>query len=838
MTLHSPVRIIVLLALCVASCSRTAQQLPGEDTVLRLQAPVAAQETKTWIDAGAAGAVAPVYWSAGDRICVNGVTSSALDVKSGDKLASADFYLRNVEAPYTVIYPHSAFTGVQDDSPVLDIPAVQAWKDGSFAEGSALLYGFSESKDAPVSMQNLCGAITFTLQDASGIKIKSLSITSLTEGSPIAGRFSLSTEGTPSLKPAGSNRARIDMELPEGGITITPEGTSFFFSLPAGDYPQGFVIRMDDVNKHILRRWWLRPSKDAATGVTLGAGKLVVFAAQAYDPDAREICSAEDWEEFAAAYNAGGDGWKAEWLGKDGTVKIGEDFTAKELTRLNTLSDVLDGCGHTVTVTAGTTPLVKTLTGTIRNLTVAGSNTASDPSTAGATVFVTTLSGGTIENCCNKAAVILNNHLGAVIAGPFVRTITSGRVENCVNEGPVSISIGLKKSEEETSYVDRYLLAGGIVALAKSIDGEAVIKDCVNKADISVTVNRPTTGATAAPLQAAYGGIVGSVISGTADKYLDIQSCHNQGNIAVDFSPVPESGTKITVSAAGGIVGGALTYKSSLTFSWYSSGTSQVTSQEGVYLHMKGCTTTGNVHNGICHNVAHGDPNMNFAAGLIGIANGLKDAPIVVEDCTVQGNTVEAITNTYYQRCGFCMISAGLAGFAGHAQFIGCTVKDCTVGSLNQPSYAVAGGIGMAPVTFKMEGCKIFAHLKQIRCYISGSTDEDKAARTTGHYAMAFSLSTKKGPEGSATGFGGMRNTLVNPAGSSVTGCSFGGSVTLNTKLVLYSAKSGWTEVVNTPLTANNVQNYLTCDTFNADYYKRGIPSMVTMSDNTYWNGQ
>lgn len=838
MTLRNPIRLFILLVLCMASCSRTAQPMLQENTVLRLQAPASAQETKTWIDAGAAGTVAPVYWSAGDRICVNGVTSSALDVKDGAKLASADFYLRNVEAPYSVIYPHSAFAGIEDGNTILDIPATQAWQEGSFAQGSALLYGFSESKDAPVSMQNLCGAITFTLQDASGIKVKSLSITSLSEGKPIAGRFSLTTSGTPALTPAGANSARIDMELPEGGLAITPEGTSFFFSIPAGDYPQGFVIRLDDENKHILRCWWLRPAKGSDAGVTLGAGKLVVFAPQAYVPDAREICSGADWEEFAAAYNAGGDGWKAEWLGKDGTIKLGDDFTAESLARINTLNDILDGCGHTVTVTAGTTPLVKTLTGTIRNLTVAGSNTASDPSTAGATVFVTTLSGGTIENCCNKAAIMLNNHLGAVIAGPFVRTFTSGRIVDCVNEGPITISVGLKKSEAESAYVDRYVLAGGLVALAKSIDGEALIKDCTNKADISVAINRPTTGATAAPLQAAYGGIVGSVISGTADNYLDIQSCHNQGNIAADYSPVPESGTKITVSAAGGIVGGALTYKSALTFSWYSSGTTQVTSQEGVYLRMKGCTSTGNVHNGICHNIAHGDPNMNFAAGLIGIANGLNAAPIVVEDCTVQDNTVEAITKTYYQRCGFCMVSAGLAGFAAHAQFKDCTVKDCTIGSLNQPSYAVAGGIGMAPVTFKMEGCRIFAHLKQIRCYISGSTEEDQRNRTTGHYAMGFSLSTKKGPEGSATGFGGMRNTLVNLEGSSVTGCAFGGSVTLNTKLVLYSAKSGFSEVTTTPLTSNNVQNYLTCDTFNADYYKRGITSMVTISNNIYWDGQ
>ena len=59
MTLNKhPFRIVILLALCMASCSRTAQQLPQNEAVLRLQAP--AQLSKTWIDAGADGSAAPV----------------------------------------------------------------------------------------------------------------------------------------------------------------------------------------------------------------------------------------------------------------------------------------------------------------------------------------------------------------------------------------------------------------------------------------------------------------------------------------------------------------------------------------------------------------------------------------------------------------------------------------------------------------------------------------------------------------------------------------------------------------------------------------------------------
>jgi hypothetical protein len=829
MTLKTTVRTLLLFALCLASCSRQAQPLPGEECVLRLQAPVQTTLTKTWLDASSGSSVAPVYWSAGDRVVVNGVVSSPLEAAPGQKLASASFFLMNVKTPYTVIYPDTAYAGKgENGSLLLDIPATQQWKDGSFCEGSALMYGYSEAEEAPVQMQNLCGAIAFTLKDQGGIKVKSMSLTSLTEGKPIAGHFSLNPGESLLLAPVGGNSSRIDMELPEGGITLTSSGTSFFFSIPAGEYPDGFLIRLDDENKHILRRWWLRPSEGAPAGVTLGAGKLVVFAACDYVPDAREICTAEDWEEFADAYNAGGNGWKAEWLGKDGTVKIGADFTAENLTRITTLADVLDGCGHTVTITAGTTPLVKTLTGTVRNLTIAGTNTPSDSSTDGASIFVTNLNGGTIQNCCNKATITLTNHARAIIAGPFVRTFTAGLVEGCVNEADFTLGCSIADA-------NRYFLTGGIVGLVKDLTGVALVKNCTNKGKFTLTAITTTTAAKT-PLQAAYGGIVGSVIGGTADKYLRVEGCVNEGDISVDFSPVPST-TVVAVTGAGGIIGTAMLYNGGLTFKWYSTGTAQVTSQEGVYFEMSGCVSKGNVHNGLCSKVAHGDPNMDFAAGLIGIANGLKDSPALIENCTVENINIEAIPNSYYQRSGFCMVSAGLAGFAGNASFKGCTVSGSKIGSLKRQSYAAAGGIGMAPITFTLQDCRIYADLFQIRSHITSGGVANPC--TDRHFAMGFSLSTKKGPSGaSGTGLGGMRNTLVNPEGSSVTGCSFGGSITTNPTLVEYSAQSGFSTVEKTDITAANYAKYIACESFTDDFYNRGVAAMVTISGNQYWNGQ
>ena len=825
-------------AALIAACSENGgDSSPAglQEVALNLMAPSSAA-TRTWIDASGTGTVAPVYWSNGDRIAVNGVISSPVAVEDGQKLASATFFLRNVEAPYSAVYPSGAYAGTDPDGNILlDIPAVQAWTEGSFAPGSALLYGSAVTAEEPVAMNNLCGAITFTLRDPNEVQLSSISITSLTDDKPIAGRFALDPE-TMELSPAGEVVNTVGMTLPQEGLSLSSAGTSFFLSLPAGAYPDGFLIRLDDARKHILRKFWLRPSAGADPGVSLAAGTLVVFEAEEYDPDAREICSAADWEEFATALNGSDPTYADEWVGKDGSVKIGADFQATSLSRLNSFTGVLDGCGHTITITAATSPLVNVLRGTLRNLTVAGTNRPGDSDIIGATVFVSSLAGGTIENCVNKADIIVAGQAKNEISGAFVRTMTGGSILNCVNEGNISLTCDLTS----TSF---YLLAGGFVAQVKDLTAASLIKDCVNKGNITVTATRPASSGKAIK-RAGYGGIVACIIDGTAEKYLTIESCTNEGNIAVDYSPVPSAGTTAAVSGVGGILGLAMKFSSETMFIWYSNGSSMAASQEGVYFKILSCSSKGNLHNGLCCSVAHGDPNTTFTAGIVGVANGLKASPALIQGCTVENISIESAPASHYEREGFCMVSAGLAGFAGHASFKNCDVTGCRIGTLKRKSYLVSGGIGMAPVTFTMEGCRIFADIQQIRCYFNKSNAN---AVMDGHYAMGFCLSTKKGPTGASTaGEGGFRNTLVNPDGSSVTGCSFGGTITVNPvnpdtgKLPYYQDKT-WTAPTSADvvtLTASNFNSYIACGSFERDYYNRNIPDMISFSDNQWWNGQ
>ena len=830
MTRFSFITSVMAAAALIAACSEKggdSSPAGSQEVALNLQAPSSAA-TRTWIDASGTGTTAPVYWSDGDRIAVNGVISSPLAVEDGQKLASATFFLRNVEAPYSAVYPSSAYAGTDPDGNILlDIPAVQAWTEGSFAPGSALLYGSAAIAEEPVAMSNLCGAITFTLKDPDEVQVGSLSITSLTDDKPIAGRFALDAE-TLELTPAGEVVSTVSMALPQEGLSLSAAGTSFFLSLPAGSYPEGFLIRLDDARKHILRKFWLRPSAGADPGITLAAGTLVVFEAQEYDPDAREICSAADWEEFAAALNGSAADFEEEWVGKDGSVKIGASFEATGLTRLTSFSGVLDGCGHTVTLTNATSPLVGTLTGTIRNLTVAGTNKPADSDIIGAAVFVSALNGGTIENCVNKADIITAQNAKNMVSGPFVRTMTAGSILNCVNEGNISLTCDVTSSS-------LYLVAGGFVAQVKELTAPALIKDCVNKGKITVTAVRELKTGKAIK-RAGYGGIVACVIDGSEDKYLTIDSCTNEGNITVNYNPVPTSGTTDAVSGAGGILGLAMTFKSEYQFHWFSNPLTE--EQNGVYFKMLSCSSTGNIRNGLCCSVQHGDPNATFAAGLIGVANGLKTAPALIEDCSVENATIMAAPESYYEREGFCMVSAGIAGFGGYVTIKNCSVNGCTIGTLDHKSYLVAGGIGMAPITFTMEGCRIFAHIQQIRCKFD-KTNVNKVM--DGHFAMGFCLSTKRGYE-SAAGYGGFRNIFVNPEGSSVKDCSFGGTITVNPSPIgIYYTDKTWEKPSSSDvitLTASNFTDYITCGTFTTDYYSRNIPDMITFSGNQWWNGQ
>ncbi|MBO4341025.1 MAG: hypothetical protein J5764_02510 [Bacteroidales bacterium] len=780
----------------------------GADVVLNLAVP-SGIESRTWLESDASSAVLPVWWSDGDRVCVNSVTSSALSVSDGQKLAKAAFNVRNVAAPFRVFYP-AEFAGEFDESGniAISVPASQEFVDGSFAKGAAMLYGYSASEDGEVSLKNLCGAACITLKDSDGTDvISSLSITSI-GGEPIAGQFSLNPE-TGALS-AVSGTATISMTLPEGGVALGPEGRKFIFTVPAGSYPGGFSIRFTDARKHVLRCFWLRPSAGAAAGLNIGAGSIAFFDTQEYVPDAREIISAEDWQEFAAALNSGGD-WQSEWLSKAGTVDIMADFETASLAKLDSFDAVLDGHGHTLTQTAGNSPLIGTLTGAVKNLRLAGKNVAADPANAGAAVFVSTLAGeGLVENCINDCSLDgagTTKTVGAAI----VRTMNGGSVVNCVNNGDLHLSIDVNTG-------DRAFTAAGIVATCIP-QAPCLISGCTNNGNLSLVVIK-AAGTAASAANMGYGGIVGTVLGGDAENFLTVDGCANTGKVSLAYSAAPTN-SKATLSGVGGIVGAVIKYNSDNKLPWYSpSSRPSPADIDCYYIAVRNCTNSGDVSNDMVSTCSSDDCYKAFAGGIAGILNGKKAQHIAVENCVNTGKVIPH--EQKYSRSALCSVAGGLCGFASYADFTGCTVNSPQVGTSKRQVYAVSAGIGYAISTFKIADCKFYATLYALRT----------ERYTPGNYSLGFSLSTQQNTDG------GIYPGLLRIQGTEVTGSGFGGVFNLNANLFAYNSSSTPKLDLEETVTASTYENYIYSPSFATDYDKKGYVSMVSLSGNYYWDGK
>lgn len=776
-----------------------------------------AATTRTSLGQSEVNGVYPVWWSDGDRISVNGIESSPLSIAPSQKTSTASFQVRNVSAPYYVVYPSSSVKDTDAGSGIctLDIPDTQMYIPDSFGNGSAILFGVSESESEPVALQNLCGAIRIVLKDE-GAVIRSFSLTSLGD-EPISGSFSLNLR-TGELTPKDATQPAtktIRVTLPEEGVRLTSEGVSFTVTVPQGNYPQGFLLRFDDEAKHIQRSYWLRTAEDAAPGVSLAQGEMVVLGPVAYAPDAREITSASDWEEFASACNAGD--WEDEWLSREGKVIVSEDISATSLSRVKEFAYVLDAQGHTITQTAARGPLFGKLSGKVENLFTEGAMTASDPSVAGACVFATELcDGGIIENCVNRVSVSYTGS-SKTVAGSFVRTLSGGSLIGCTNEGQIKINVDINSA-------DQPVVVGGLVGTASSSLPQALscpsrISSCINRGSVSVVLTKAASSAHR-PVQAGYGGIIGTVTRGDADNCLTISSSVNDAAVSVNYSVSPTSATAL-FSGVGGIVGAATKYSvnGSVMYWWTVNKPASVATEDAVVMRLEDCINNGDISNALVSSSSSDDPTKCFAGGIAGALNGTAANHISVKGCRNYGKVIPH--EGKYTRSALCSAAGGLAGLSAYADFENCVVKSGQIGSLKRQSYATAGAIAYLVASSTLTGCSIWADLVHVRC-----TDYSDM-----NYAIGFNLSTKQASKG------GLWKQFVKIDGSSVTGCRFGGTVSYNSELIAYNGSSFKLDMKDS-ITPSTFEGLIASDSFKVDAEGMGFPSMVSFSGNTYWDGK
>ncbi len=170
-------------------------------------------------------------------------------------------------------------------------------------------------------------------------------------------------------------------------------------------------------------------------------------------------------------------------------------------------SGVIDGNGKTITVAQTMNTENSTLPGTgfvnyakgaeIRDLTIAGTVTASSGATGGLVGYAATV---TVENCVNKAAVTGNGNLTGGIVGGYAMVQTGTMtITGCRNEGTVNSTGG----------------AGGVGGILGS-DGMSSYKV---PATISQCANTKNSKVKGSGSSSTVGGIVGTLVGSVAESY-------------------------------------------------------------------------------------------------------------------------------------------------------------------------------------------------------------------------------------------------------------------------------------------------------------------------------
>lgn len=682
-----------VLLLALASCTREVRDAGGEAGRTRLTAGISAVETKTWLDSEGGGSPLKVYWSNGDRILVNGQLSSGVEVGPGEKVSSVEFSFRSISAPFKAFYPADAVTEMKEDGSLdVLVSDVQAYSPTTFAEGAAFLYGYAESGDK-VALQNLCAAIKVNLKDAAVANISSVTLYS--PGQPIAGVFNLNLETGEFVPSDGTKTLTLDIGE---GITLSPEGTNFWFTIPAGAYPEGFqlsFVRSDD-HRAMLCNW-------TPTGNVV-AGRLYCFDDVTFAAAAKDIETAEEWEEFALAYNSGGD--MSKFLYKDGSVRLGADISADNLTSLNDWTLAFDGQGYSITRAAAQAPLFGNISGSVSRLTLKGEMTLDGSESFNAALAPTLLSGGSIKGVVNQMDITLTSGDATVVClAGIVGAMSGGELSNCGNEGSL------------TSHVDcaggsRNVQLAGIVGQIRDLTSDVSVSSCYNSGTLTIDPSNQSSSK-----YIRYGSLAGIVAwMRDASHSLTIADCANSGALIWTDDNITAAGggsSNAPAVCAGGILGNAAPLVYETLSAYQNEGQlAAITADNGFSVALSGCVSSGAITckaiSGIQYKVGYGKV---YIAGLAGALIGKADAYASIDNCSFTG-TITAWDDIDPDRklnanCK-SIVAAGLVGWGGYLSFSGGTTVKATIGTAKRQSVAIAGGIGFAVKPFSFKDCNIW----------------------------------------------------------------------------------------------------------------------------------
>jgi len=791
--------------------------------VVTFTGSVNSAETKTAIWYTEEGATFPTLFTSADKIAVNGVLSKAdiLDDATGNyeykegvspskDQTNITFDVEGVTPPYYAVtgthnkgYADGVYN-IQVSGTVAQqkFRTVAGGEYVSFWTSADILAAYSETESFEFKHMSTFYAITIDSENSTvNDNIKNIYVRQ-GDGSYIAGQWKLKFEGeghTPVLAPENLT-AYIGYDCLEDGVA---QGTTMIIGLPAYDYESGLIFTIKDVNgKFASYKVPAEKTKHAADG-----GKIIPFK-PTFKPGAGVINSAADWNEFAEFVNNPSDkDWDIyRWIG-DGsnTIKLGADIDDSEVDLIPITAEftyTLDGNGKTITRTNATQALFSTVSGTVKNLTLAGNFEAT--ASQGDAPFVSTLApGGTISGCTNKMTVTFEKADHAYVAG-IVKKMTGGTIENCVNNGEIKVKLSGNKN----------VGIGGIVGQADASGQPMIIKNCINKQKITFApvIATEDDGSPAC----GVGGVVGWL---RRAESFTLENCDNEGEVTYSAENITSTlGANASYPiCVGGIIGVGSTYNGSVIDDV----------NNGIKISISNCDNSGTVYNcGVVNTTNKASGKRAFTGGLAGFLLGKSgDGNYAsISYCTNTGAvytynlTGEGSSTMPY----FSSVAGGFVGFGGYLNMDNCTIN-CLIGCKERALMSLGGVIGLTvrPFTLTNSNVHIEGYYNRISNYQNNR-------------AVVASVPTYYG--------GNTNNPMtITPdiTGSAISNCKIGGHI--------YTTASALTTANGAKTTDLSESNYSVTLFNSTDKATEGaivgqgyttVATDVTIEGITYWNGK
>ena len=578
--------ILGVAALGAFSCTTDATEDLGVVVGGQTNITLSLEESRTHIN-GKSGDEYPLYWSAGDKIAVNGVASEPLS-ESSHGSASATFTINGVaEYPYNIVYPApSEGVTAADGLQAVTFLTTQEYTAGTFAEGAVPMYAQVAKEGDAANLQHLAGVLCIAPK-GEGVVLTSMTVTA--ENGKIAGNFDVDcTTGALTAHDDASNTVTVTFGE---GLTLGAEATPIYVAIPAGEY-NIFAITLNTATDTMLIRFDTEGEKAIKAGIVREFAEFT-YSPKVEDTDVFEIYDEASLRRFAATATKF-------YPYTSAKVVAAIDMTGKEWTPIEGFAHAFDGgnfeikglnaplFGETAATEIKNVKLVdvaivannktnfgvlaEKITATdavVENCYISGTLTVNldTDSTHIAGFFNTSASTKKFSNLTSELYIkitgkitnqlyvngIMFSHSGALEGVKHLGTIeyagsqcedlriggivqTCKNLTNCQNGSPTDNS----KGHLIVNGVCGPIRIGGIVALATN--GQTMTK-CVNYGKVYTTENTTSK-------QIFMGGISG--LSQNASPIFD--SCENNGELAIEQSHVKASGPRV-----GGFIGQIMT---------------------------------------------------------------------------------------------------------------------------------------------------------------------------------------------------------------------------------------------------------------------------------------